>query len=68
MVEPQRLGSSGWPARARRWLSRGDLGEADGVAAGSLELDGNPGGGGSAPNDGGENLISYRLQGSWVGW
>jgi hypothetical protein len=31
MVERQRLGSSGWPARARRQLSHGDPGVADGV-------------------------------------
>jgi hypothetical protein len=41
-VERQRLGSYGWPARARRRLSRGDPSEADGVAVGSLELDGDP--------------------------
>jgi hypothetical protein len=42
MVERQRLGSVGWPPRARLWLSYGDPGEADGVAASSLELDGDP--------------------------
>jgi hypothetical protein len=42
MVEQQQLGSSSWPARARRRLSRRDRGEADGIAAGSLELDGDP--------------------------
>jgi hypothetical protein len=55
-------------ASCEAWLSYGDPGEADCVAASSLELDGNPRGGRSALNDGGENLISNRLQGSWVGW